>query len=80
MKSIRVKMSFVGNEWDKQCWQDCERIQRVFKEHGYAISLNEAWLLWDTCSDVVSASWLVMPKEDEKLFECLLPHFEEVEE
>lgn len=40
--------------------QDCQRIQKICKEHGEEISLYEAEDLWIKYSETMSAGWLVI--------------------
>lgn len=47
---------------------DCERIQRVAREHGVTVTLEECATVWHARSQEVFANWLVMPRDDETLW------------
>lgn len=60
--------------------EDCERIQRVAKEHGEEITLTEAHYIWDDYSDLYSAGWLCLPDSDDDLWFRIKDYFREEDE
>jgi hypothetical protein len=51
---------------------DCEIIQRVLIANGYVnAGLNDAFVLWGQYSDDYCAGWLILPDNDEEIFNCI---------
>ena len=50
---------------------DVVRIQRVAEEHGYEADLEACAYIWDEYSDDYAAGWLLLPEEDEDLWETV---------
>lgn len=60
---------------------DCERIQRVLADSGYAATLKECHELWRRYSESVSAGWMCMAyDDDDQVFHRVNPYFEEAED
>lgn len=71
MNGIRIN----GESYEYQ--HDCERIQRIFREHDLLISLVEARILWDKYSYSFAAGWLMMDEmTDEAIFISLGYYYE----
>jgi len=55
--------------------EDCQRIQRVLLENGYDASLDQCERAWHSYGEEnYCAGWLVLPKEDQEIFERLKPY------
>lgn len=46
---------------------DCERIQKLLLELGYASTLKDCADLWDDYSDTMAAGWFNLGEDDETL-------------
>lgn len=57
--------------------QDVVRIVDIFADRGYIITYNDAARAWEEYSDGLCAGWLVLPDDDEEVFETVFNHFEE---
>lgn len=72
MKRIRIK------DQDIAYPEDCRKIQSIFLDEGYEISIGEAQLLWKKYSNDVAASWLTLDSwDDDMIWGMLLPYWED---
>lgn len=55
---------------------DVERIQRVFVDKGFVISRSGAHDAWDKYSDSFAAGWLILPDDDNVLFDAIRHYFD----
>ena len=51
---------------------DVRRIVELFKSKGIIITPSEAEELWDDYSDSMCAGWLILPSNDNELFEIVV--------
>jgi hypothetical protein len=55
---------------------DCERIQKIFKDKGFLITLEQSKEMWETESDKVACGWCIMDSlSDENIFDSLKHYF-----
>ena len=52
--------------------EDLNRIRKVLNEHGFDMLLSDIYTLWSKYSDKASANWLILPQEDNKLYDILI--------
>lgn len=58
--------------------EDIQRIVSVCARKGYELSEQDAMLAWEKYSeDHYCAGWLILPKEDEQLFNDIMKVMEE---
>jgi hypothetical protein len=50
---------------------DCKRIQQILLDHYWEATLAECQRLWQDHSDNMWAGWLVLPEDDEEVWEAL---------
>ena len=48
--------------------QDCERITRVCRSNGVLVCTDNARRAWRAYSNGLSAEWMILPGEDDRLF------------
>jgi hypothetical protein len=59
-------------DYNNEYRSDCEIIQRVLITNGYLnTGLNDALRLWSEYSDSYCAGWLVLPDNDEDIFNSI---------
>ncbi len=68
MKRLKVK-SIDGIRFP----EDVERIGKILLEKGYWATPDECQLLWETYSDNLCAGWLILPDDDDTVFESIRP-------
>ena len=49
-----------------------KRIVKIFKDRNIEITPSEANELWDKYSDDLCASWLILPLDDNEIFEIVI--------
>lgn len=75
-KAIKIKQPFPKHtEFYKN---DCNRIQSVLLDYGYYATLEQCAELWELYSEDWAAGWLYLPENNEDLYKCIKPYFEEV--
>lgn len=78
MKRIKIK-PITPDTYDFRFWDDCERIVKVFHNEGYSISLTEARTLWERYSEEAAASWIYLPEDGVKIFDCLREYWNDID-
>jgi len=58
---------------------DVDRIVKVFEDRGHELSRNDAHAAWEAYSDALCAGWLILPDEDEHVFETAKQYLTETE-
>jgi hypothetical protein len=56
--------------------EDCRRIRRVLREHGFEVTMREAARLWTAYSETMAAGWMDLPDYDDVVYWCVRPFFE----
>lgn len=51
--------------------EDCKRIKRIMLDNGFDFTLDQCEEFWECLSDYFSASWLILPENDETLWALL---------
>jgi hypothetical protein len=73
MKKIKVKHNEPEDSFE--FWDDCERIKKIFAEHDYDITLEQARQMWELYSEDYCASWLYLSAKDEDIFNDLTKYY-----
>jgi hypothetical protein len=55
---------------------DVEHIVKVFADRGIEISYTDAKLAWETYSDSMSAGWMMLGENDDRIFDRIYHYFE----
>jgi len=50
---------------------DCVRIKKVLLDYGFEATLAECEILWKMHSESFAAGWLILPEEDDALFNSI---------
>ena len=77
MKKLKFRKPY-PIEQHKEYQKDIQRIVSVCKDKGYELSEEDAIVAWEKYSeDYFAAGWLVLPKNDDYLFESIMKVMEE---
>jgi hypothetical protein len=68
---LRLKFPMSVSSYMKSHLEDCNRIKSVLESAGIAVSVYEAYLMWETYSDRYAAGWLFLPDSDEEILNAL---------
>ena len=63
-----------GNEiLDSSMTKDCERIVKIFNDHGYNLSIRQAQMMWQLYCDSINSNliWDQLPVKDDSVFSQL---------
>ncbi len=78
MKKLKLKdLKGSYHEYQKE---DIGRIVFVCAQKGYLISEQTAMIAWERYSDMFAAGWLILPNNDEHLFNDIMTITEEENE
>lgn len=72
-----IRLKYIENNYSIDYPQDIVRIVDVFYSRGYIISYGDAAKAWEQYSDTLCAGWIMLPEEDETVFETIFYLFEE---
>lgn len=61
--------------YERQVEADCQRIQKVAREMGYTVSLENAKQFWMITSDNWCATWLTLPQHNSRIKEYIEDYF-----
>ena len=59
---------------------DCKKVQEIFKDRGYDITLVQASVLWEKYSAEMLSGWLCLVASDDQIFESVKGYWREVDE
>lgn len=54
---------------------DINRIRKTLNEHYFDMLISDIYNLWNKYSNKSSANWLILPEDDNELFDVLLGEF-----
>lgn len=57
--------------------QDIVRIVDIFIDRGYVVSYGDAAKAWEQHSETLCAGWLMLPYEDQEVFDAIFNYFED---
>ena len=57
--------------------KDCIRVAKVALDNGYYITPTEAQVLWGEYSDSRCAGWIMMPNDDEEIWQNIRYYLEQ---
>ena len=60
--------------------EDCKRIQKIFTDRGYDITIMQAEFLWEKYSAEMCAGWLCLLSSDDQIFKSVQGYWREENE
>jgi hypothetical protein len=57
---------------------DCEKLKNILLEKGYSSSVYDCYNLWSDYSDGYAAGWMLLPDEDEEIWNAIKYNVEEM--
>lgn len=79
MKKIKVK-KYEATIEEFEFLDDCERLKKIFAEHDYDITLEQARMMWELHSEDCCAGWLCLGPSDDGIFKELDKYYLVIEE
>lgn len=59
---------------------DCKKVQKIFADRGYDITIAQASVLWEKYSAEMLSGWLCLVASDDQIFESVKRYWREANE
>ena len=71
-----MKDLIINNHVEYRYPEDVERIVKILAERGYRATNHQANQVWDMYSESMCAGWMILPENDEEVFDCIRLYIE----
>lgn len=69
-----MRLVFKVPEFKEMYPADVDRIIRVCADKGYEILRSDAVAAWDAYSDSMCAGWMMLPDDDDDIFDTIMTY------